>query len=184
MITTQRLFIRRRRADDIETLHIAKMEVKEDLMRWMSWSSEDEFTFERTQAFVHAITQTRDIYDALLGLDLKTGDFVVACGLREKGPGIYETGYWVAKAYRNKGYASEACGAMIRYAFDHLSARAVVINHFEGNNASRRVIEKTGFTFTHMAPQETFCHALQTHIDVHHYIRHDAKGLPGISVTS
>ena len=74
------------------------------------------------------------------------GDFVVrtALDLTDE-PGVYETGYWVAPRYAGRGMATEATNAAIRYAFGHLGAKAVTIGYFDGNEPSRRIVEKLGF---------------------------------------
>ena len=53
----------------------------------------------------------------------------------------YETGYWVARKYAGQGMATEAANAAIRYAFSRLGAKAISIGYFDGNDASRRIVE-------------------------------------------
>jgi len=170
MITeTERLIIRQKTADDADCIHAAKRTVKDDLMRWMSWASEDQFTPKATAAFIGAQQSPEGRLDGLMGIDRANGELAVMCGLREKLPGIYETGYWVAKPYLGRGYATEACRAMISYAFNVLNANKMVISHFEGNTPSRRVIEKCGFVFDRVEKDGAFCHALQKRVDMWHY---------------
>ncbi len=54
-------------------------------------------------------------------------------------------GYWITSSEHNKGYATEASNALIRYCFDVLSAGHVGIGHAVGNGPSQRIIEKLGF---------------------------------------
>jgi RimJ/RimL family protein N-acetyltransferase len=150
-------------------VHQAKIQVKAELMRWMSWASENQFERSATEHFIRQQNEPGETYDGLLGMDLATDDFVVACGLRQTHPGAYKTGYWVAKPYLNLGYATEACRAMVTFAFEALNAASVQIDHFEGNDKSRRVIEKIGFQFSHTEPEGLFCHALQKKVSVLHY---------------
>ena len=58
-----------------------------------------------------------------------------------------EIGYVLSKAYWGKGLMPEAVGEVIRYCFEELGAEVLTVGHFEGNDQSRRVIEKCGFTF-------------------------------------
>ena len=58
-----------------------------------------------------------------------------------------EIGYVLSKAYWGKGLMPEAVGEVIRYCFEELGAELLTVGHFEGNEQSRRVIEKCGFTF-------------------------------------
>lgn len=56
-----------------------------------------------------------------------------------------ELGYWVAPDEQGNGYATEAAGLGLRYAFDERGLHRVVARVLDGNSASRRVLEKLGF---------------------------------------
>lgn len=58
-----------------------------------------------------------------------------------------ELGYWVARPYWGMGLAPEAAEALLRYAFTELDCVMAHCSHFDGNDKSRRVIEKLGFTY-------------------------------------
>ncbi len=55
-----------------------------------------------------------------------------------------ELGYWIGMPYWGRGYATEAATAMIRHGFDTLGLRRIYAYHFAGNEASGRVLQKTG----------------------------------------
>jgi len=56
----------------------------------------------------------------------------------------WEIGFIFSPAFQNKGYASEAAGAMITYAFTELGAHRVVGHCNPENVPSWRVLEKCG----------------------------------------
>ena len=56
-----------------------------------------------------------------------------------------ELGYWVGRVHWGNGYIPEAAGAVLEHCFTALGARRVWCAHYEGNERSRRVIEKCGF---------------------------------------
>jgi RimJ/RimL family protein N-acetyltransferase len=58
-----------------------------------------------------------------------------------------ELGYWIGKPYWNRGYASEAARAVVRYAFDVLHLRRVFAQHFGRNPASGQVMRKAGLLY-------------------------------------
>lgn len=60
-----------------------------------------------------------------------------------------ELGYWVGKPYWGRGIIPEAARRLIRHAFEDLSMRAVWCGYYDGNDRSRRVQEKCGFTYHH-----------------------------------
>ena len=57
-----------------------------------------------------------------------------------------EIGYGIAEEYRNNGYAAEAAKAAVRYAFEEAGQDILVAIVKPENIASRRVIEKLGFS--------------------------------------
>ena len=57
-----------------------------------------------------------------------------------------EMGYWVAYEHWGKGYASEAAGALLEFAFDTLALNRVTACHIVRNPGSGRVMEKLGMT--------------------------------------
>lgn len=183
-IITPRLIIRPRTRDDVDIIHEAKQAMKPALRQWMSWSSEDQFLREATEGFIERGFQDPwELLDGLMAMHRDTGELVVMTGLRRKEkPGQFATGYWVTEPYLRQGYASEACNAMIRYAFGAVGATEVYIDHFVGNIPSQRVIEKMGFTYTHTV-DDHFCHAAGTNIDARCYSRTSTVGLPDLNIS-
>jgi RimJ/RimL family protein N-acetyltransferase len=55
-----------------------------------------------------------------------------------------ELGYWIGPEYFGNGYATEAAGELVRFAFDTLRLHRVVARHFGSNPASGRVMQKIG----------------------------------------
>ena len=62
---------------------------------------------------------------------------------------VYELGFHLRSVYWGRGLAVEAGQAVIAFAFEALGARALFAGHHPANAASRRVLEKLGFSFTH-----------------------------------
>lgn len=55
-----------------------------------------------------------------------------------------ELGYALSRAYWGRGLMTEAASAIVDYAFAH-GVKTLLVAHFDGNDRSRRVIEKLGF---------------------------------------
>ena len=69
---------------------------------------------------------------------------VGACGLGRRPSGAVEMGYWIVRASWGRGFATEACGALIDIA-RALGLAKLEAGHFVDNPASGRVLEKLGF---------------------------------------
>ena len=57
-----------------------------------------------------------------------------------------ELGYWIGKPYWNRGYATEAAEAVLRYGFETLELNRIWAAHFGRNPASGRVLAKIGMS--------------------------------------
>lgn len=77
-----------------------------------------------------------------------------------------ELGYVIDDIYWGKAYMVEAVLAVLRYAFHELELSKVLCGHEKNNIQSKRVIEKTGFTWTHDEKREHYDHTL---IDINMY---------------
>jgi RimJ/RimL family protein N-acetyltransferase len=82
---------------------------------------------------------------------LATGEHVGCSGLRPYRPEeeILEIGFHLRRAHWGHGYAPEAARAVIVHAFTTLGASALFAGHNPANDASRRLLEKLGFRYTH-----------------------------------
>ncbi len=73
------------------------------------------------------------------------GTFVGGVGLRlEFDHHRAELGYWIGVPYWGNGYATEAAGALVRYAFDELKLNRVYASHVPDNPASGKILLKLG----------------------------------------
>lgn len=62
--------------------------------------------------------------------------------------GTVEIGYGIAGPYRGRGLATEMCRALTEWLLERPDVtRVVASTHAAANPASRRVLEKSGFTF-------------------------------------
>ncbi len=183
-IVTPRLILRPAQSGDGAAIHAAKGETWDHLTRWMPWAQE-RGTVDDDEAVARELNikfQKREDM-TMFGFTRDTGKFIIGCGLHrfcwEKRR--FEIGYWVTASEHGKGYAPEAANALTRFAFGALGAKAVVIEHAEGNDKSRRVIEKLGFDKEGVARMDMILpDGTQTHR--HTYSRLDIGGLPPLDV--
>ncbi len=81
--------------------------------------------------------------------------------------GQSEIGYWVAPAFWNEGYASEALGALI--AANPQGNRTIFAEVFQDNPGSARVLTVCGFDY--LGDAETFCVARNATVPTWTYLR-------------
>ena len=58
-----------------------------------------------------------------------------------------ELGYWLAREFWGQGIMPEAAQELLRHAFEDLGMTKVWCGYYDGNNKSKRVQEKCGFTY-------------------------------------
>jgi RimJ/RimL family protein N-acetyltransferase len=82
---------------------------------------------------------------------LATGAHAGCCGVRpyRLEQKVYEIGFHLHKAYWGQGLAMEAARGVMDYAFNQLGIEGLFAGHNPANQASWRVLQKLGFTYTH-----------------------------------
>ena len=180
-IETPRLILRQPTMDDLDAIHKAKVEVWDQLREWMSWTSEEYGTLDSTRDFIVKNEQrAEDGSLVFCGFRRDNGAFAISTGLHpeKEHKDCLGIGYWVAKDQQGQGFASEATNALIRVAFNYFSVPAVTIDHFEGNRASKRVIEKMGFQFSHILKAKYLQHSSGQMTDAPYYTLRNTDSLP------
>ena len=61
--------------------------------------------------------------------------------------GELELGYWIGKPFWGHGYAVEASRALVERGFSELGLCGIHAAYFDGNERSRRVLDKLGFSY-------------------------------------
>ena len=115
------------------------------------------------ETFICRYAETLDDFDFSSYLN---NDGLLAVRMRENGrligilvffdvkDGSCEIGYGFGSEYWNRGYATEAVGRFIDYLLYEKGLRSVCASFFTGNEASRRVMEKCGMTFSRFSEKE------------------------------
>ncbi len=60
-----------------------------------------------------------------------------------------EVGYWIGVPFWGKGYIPEAVRIMQKYAFEDLGCTVMWCSYYDGNEKSKRCMEKCGFVYHH-----------------------------------
>ena len=69
--------------------------------------------------------------------------------------GMGDLGYWLDPAVWGRGYMTEAVRLLGHLSFRHLDAIALYAFVFVGNDASRRLLERSGYSFQYLARGKT-----------------------------
>jgi RimJ/RimL family protein N-acetyltransferase len=145
-LETERLLIRNFQSNDWETLHemILQYESSEYAAYDHPWPTSPEEIKRVTEWFASG--------ESFLAVCLKdVGRFIGFVSLnpeKKDDPGEFNIGYIFNFNYHGKGYAIEACRAVIGHAFDRLQAHTVITGTASVNRPSFRLLERLGFKKT------------------------------------
>lgn len=145
VLETERLYLREMDGTDFRSL--CKILQDEDVMV----AYEGAFSDGEVQEWLERqISRYRQWGFGLWAVILKkTGEMIGQCGLTMqpwKEREVLETGYLFHKLYWHQGYATEAAGACIKYAFEVLHAQEVCSIIRDTNIASQNVAIRNGLT--------------------------------------
>ena len=148
ILETPRLILRPFTEADIDAITAACQD--EDIQRWIAVP--DPYTREDARFFVEEVCTPGWRDETLFNLGTFTkdgGELVSSVGLHQgvvRPRGVVEIGYWTAKGQRGRGYTAEAATAVCRWAFKTLGAHRLEWLAGVGNEGSRAVARKVGFT--------------------------------------
>ena len=95
--------------------------------------------------------------ETLFAIRLKeTGRLIGILTLFDEDGGACEIGYGLGSRWWGRGYATEAVARFLKYLFDERGFTDVEASFFTGNDASRRVMEKCGMTFSRFVEKDVF----------------------------
>lgn len=185
-IRTPRLLIRPKQVGDGSITSAAVGESWDELHKWMRWAeNRDQFGAESMEIRTRHVMASFILREGieLIGIEAETGAAVVWCGFHDidwQGRQC-DTGYWVRKSAQGRGFATEAANALVRYAFGALGMRRIGLTYSDGNEASRRIAEKLGFSLEGVQRGANVLPGGK-HADRYCYARFDIAGLPELEV--
>jgi RimJ/RimL family protein N-acetyltransferase len=123
-----------------------------EISRYMSWNAHE--SMETTNAFIADVVR-RMQEGSTCSWVISERDSENICGLvsllaitrthRALRYDKAELAYWIGRPFQRRGYAREACRAVLDYAFGTLTLNKVTVAHDAGNAASAALIHRLGF---------------------------------------
>ena len=145
ILETQRLILRPFAAGDLEALY----RILSDPITMHFWPT--PFSREQAEGWLNRhLSSYRDLGFGRLAVMLKeSGELIGVCGIRRAdidGKVENDLGYIIFHPFWQRGYATEAAAACLRYGLETLQLQRVCANMAVDHQASRRVAEKIGMT--------------------------------------
>ncbi len=139
-IKTQRLTLKKLGVVDKERLIdlIGDLRVSETLS-----NVPHPYTDEDAEYWLNSVTSSEFKLSIFLN-----GILIGGIGLTPQDDDYWELGYWLGFEYWGKGYATEACLALLSHKKVNASFKRIKAKVYKGNAASSKVLEKVGFKQT------------------------------------
>lgn len=146
-LITKRLILREWQEKDVNDLYeFAKSDLVGPSAGWTQHKS-----IEESEAIIKMFIINDDTYAIVLKEENKV---VGSIGLHNRKPNSSvielkqrEIGYVLNPDYWGRGIMPEAVEALLEYGFNDLDLDLISCSHFDFNNNSKRVIEKSGFKY-------------------------------------
>ena len=155
VLKTERLILRPWRQEDLEDFYeYASVDGVGQMAGWLPHESK-----EKTQMILDNFINGKKTF--ALELDGKViGSLGIETYDPEKHPALADLqgrsiGYVLSKDYWGRGFMPEAVKAVQKYLFEDVGLDFLLISHFVWNGQSRRVIQKSGFTYLRTDVYET-----------------------------
>ena len=173
-VVTERLVLRRSLPEDAET--IAAYRSDPEVHRYQGWERTDA---QRIRADIEEMTGRSPGQSGgwvqFTVEERESGRLVGDVGLSpaEGELGVIKIGYTVAPMFQGRGYATEAVGALVTYAFETLGADVVRAYARAENLPSIRVAERVGMRLVERVEHE---HGEETWLSVRYEVRRTSPG--------
>lgn len=146
-LNTERLTLRRMLVSDTDDMY--EYARRESVTRYLTWNPHRSRDY--TREYLQYIGTHYTIGDFFDWGVIHNGDdkFIGTCGFTrfDYNHNCGEIGYVLNPEYWGHGFADEAVREVMKFGFEVLGLNRIEAKFMEGNESSRRVMEKTGMTF-------------------------------------
>ena len=148
MFETEHMIVRKFREEDAQELYENHMD--DEVRKWFpnECYADPEEALDAIRFYADCVDNNHLPF--VLGVELKaTGELIGDTGISEvEGkPDETEIGYCIGQRYRGKGYATELLSAISGFVASRFGIRTIYGRVVHGNEASAKVLEKTGYQF-------------------------------------
>ncbi len=132
-----------RRFEIIDCADVFEYGGDEETLRYLEWDGVADLT-EAAEAILGYYQQRPGVF----AIALQETQKCIGCIELRLSPQHEKTsfGYVLSRQYWNRGYMTEALGAVIAFSFEKLGLNKVESTHYTGNEKSGRVMTKCGMT--------------------------------------
>ena len=143
-LSIDRLIVRRTILNDVDLL--LKMDKQEVTQKYLG-GIKDKSREERLDFLKEKIGKMNENYIGQLTVCLEDTPIGLVGFKIDEDNNIGEISYLFDEDYTNRGYCTLVCRKIIEIGFRKLDLKSIIADTVEGNNPSKRVLEKLGFQY-------------------------------------
>ena len=146
-IRTERLLLRPMHVTD--AMDMFEYASREEVTEFLLWSPHRTLSYTRDYLrYIEDRYAIGDFYDWAVTL-ADSGKMIGTCGFTrlDLPHNSGEIGYVLNPDFHHNGYATEAVSAILKFGFEELGLHRLEARFMQGNDASRKVMERLGMTF-------------------------------------
>lgn len=146
-IETNRLLLRKMLVTDADDMY--EYAGKKSVTEYLTWYPHPDREYTRDYLeYLGTRYRVGDFFDWAVTLK-ESGKMIGTCGFTcfDYADNSAEVGYVINPSYRGREIAPEALHAVMRFGFLTLGLHRIEAHYIDGNDASRRVMEKVGMRF-------------------------------------
>ena len=146
-LETGRLVLRGMRVSDAADMY--EYACRPSVTEYLTWDPHTSLTETRDYlTYVGQRYRTGDFYDWSV-VDKESGRMIGTCGFTSFNcpADSAEIGYVLNPAFQGRGLATEAVRRVLRFGFEELELHRIEAHFIEGNDASRRLMERVDMSF-------------------------------------
>lgn len=142
----ERTHLRLLEESDADELYVVTDANRDYLARWMPWAAKQ--TPEGTLEFIRSTRRQFADSKGLTSAIVEDGRIVGTLGLNDidAANSSAEIGYWIAEEVQGRGIVTRSVAAVVEHAFGRLKLNRLEIHAGVGNERSRAVPQRLGFT--------------------------------------
>lgn len=132
---------------------------RDEILRWLVWNGPASEA-ELREHYRHWRLESDEGNDYRFAIeDVASERFAGSIAVRFTGhPRTGDVGYWIGEPFWGRGIGTEALGLVCHLAFRHLGADSLYAWVFVGNAASRKILERNGFSLVRTVPGRVVKH--------------------------
>ena len=146
-LKTERLSLRAMHPIDAEDMYDYAR--RDEVTEYLLWSSHPSISYTKDYLrYIQNRYALGDFYDWAI-IDRESRRMIGTCGFTriDTANNSAEIGYVLNSDFRGRGLAPEAARRLLEFGFGELGLNRIEARFMQGNEASRRVMEKIGMTF-------------------------------------